>query len=60
MVNITMLMVTGTASLIKVLNIGPAVRSMPAPLGLGEIFKFDFGNLLRLFTEEKICSIVSE
>jgi hypothetical protein len=27
-VNITMLMVTGTASLINVLKIGPAVRSM--------------------------------
>jgi hypothetical protein len=60
MVNITILTVTGTASLIKVLSIGPAVRSMPAPLGLGEIFKFDFGNLSRLFPEKKIYSTASE
>jgi hypothetical protein len=54
MVNITMLMVTGTARLTRVLSIGPAVRSMPEPLRLVEIFEFDSGNLLRLFPEEEI------
>jgi len=39
-----MLMVTGTANLISVVSIGPAVRSMRARLRFVVIIVFDFDN----------------
>jgi hypothetical protein len=54
MVNITMLTVTGTASLINVLSIGPSVRSMRLLLRFVEGFVSDFDNLSRTLNPESL------